>query len=69
MVSTLLAITTAEPGESPEAIRDASILGFVFVNEVDEKTRKLKVLAPLGGRVPRKAMLWSGWPEGGAGMG
>ena len=40
MASTLLAITTAEPGDSAETIRVASVVGFVYVSEVDEKKKK-----------------------------
>ena len=53
----------AEPNDSQENIRDASVIGFVFVVEVDEKKKKLRVLAPLSGRLPRKAMVWGTWPD------
>lgn len=63
MQTCILAIMQADPHDPPESIRDASVIGFVYVAEVDEKKQKLKVLAPISGRVPRKAMLWGLWPE------
>ena len=63
MQNSLLAIIQAEPSDTQESIRDSSTIGFVFVSEVDEKRRKLKVLAPLSGRIPRKVLVWGFWPE------
>ena len=59
----ILAIVQADPNDTHESIRDASVIGFVYVAEVDEKRRKIRVLAPLSGRVPPKAMILGGWPE------
>jgi polyribonucleotide 5'-hydroxyl-kinase len=59
----LLAITQAEPHESQDRIRDASVMGYVYVAEVDEAKRKIRLLSPVGGRVPNKAMIWGSWPE------
>ena len=64
MQNSILAIVHADPDDSQENIRDASVIGFVFVTEVDEKKKKVKVLAPLSGRLPNKAMIWGKWPEG-----
>ena len=64
MQNAIIAIVHAEPGDSQENIRDASVIGFIFVAEVDEKRKKMKVLAPLSGRLPNKAMIWGAWPEG-----
>lgn len=66
MQNAILAIVHAEPNDTHEAIRDASTIGFIFVAEVDEKKGKLKILAPLSGRLPQKAMVWGRWPEGSA---
>ncbi|WEW60913.1 Cleavage polyadenylation factor subunit clp1 [Emydomyces testavorans] len=64
--NTLLAITHAAANASLEEIRDASVMGFVYVADVDEKKGvggKLRVLAPVGGRVPSRAMVWGRkWP-------
>lgn len=59
----LLAIVQAGPNESQEALRDACAIGFVHVEEVDEKRRKIRLLAPVSGRLPRKAMVLGSWPE------
>ena len=64
MQNAMLAIVHAEAHDPQESIRDASVIGFVYVAEVDEKRKKLKVLAPLSGRLPNKAMVWGSWPEG-----
>jgi polyribonucleotide 5'-hydroxyl-kinase len=61
--NSLLAITQAEIQDSQERIRDASVVGYVYVAEVDEAKRKIRLLSPVGGRVPSKAMIWGSWPE------
>lgn len=58
----------ANANDSQEGIRDASVMGYVFVAEVDEERRKMKVLAPLKGALPNRAMIWGSWPEGRAGL-
>ncbi|KAK2806454.1 Cleavage polyadenylation factor subunit clp1 [Emmonsiellopsis sp. PD_5] len=61
--NTLLAITHAAPNAPLSEIRDASVMGFVYVAGVDEKKGKIRVLAPVGGRVPGRAMVWGRkWP-------
>lgn len=64
MQNALVAIVHADPNDTQENIRDASVIGFIYVAEVDEKRKKMKVLAPLSGRLPSKAMIWGSWPEG-----
>jgi len=63
MQNAILAVVQADPKDSHESVRDASVIGFVYVAEVDEKKRKLRVLAPLSGRVPRRVLVWGHWPE------
>ena len=63
MQNGILAIVHADPNDSQENIRDASVIGFVYVAEVDEKKKKLRVLAPLSGRLPHRAMIWGSWPD------
>ena len=60
----LLAFVHADPKEPHEVIRDASVIGFIFIADVDEAKKKLKVLAPLSGRLPNKALVWGRFPEG-----
>lgn len=63
MQSAILAVVQANPNDSHESVRDASVIGFVYVAEVDDKKRRLRVLAPLSGRVPRRVLVWGHWPE------
>lgn len=63
LANTLLAITHAPPTASPAAVRDASIMGFLYVADVDGEKGKVRVLAPMGGRVPGRAVVWGRrWP-------
>lgn len=64
MQNAILTIVNAHPEDTQENIRDASVMGFIYIADVDEKKNKLKVLAPLGGRLPNKAIIWGSWPEG-----
>ncbi|KAL8997618.1 MAG: hypothetical protein Q9169_003165 [Polycauliona sp. 2 TL-2023] len=63
MQNGILAIVQAEMNDTPERIRDASVIGFVQITEVDEKRRKLKILPPIGLQIPRRALIWSSWPS------
>ena len=64
MQNAVLAIVHAEPHDAQEVIRDASVIGFIYIAEVDEAKKRLKVLAPLSGRLPNKAIIWGKFPEG-----
>lgn len=64
MQNVILTIVNAHPEDTQENIRDASVMGFIYIADVDEKKNKLKVLAPVGGRLPNKAIIWGSWPEG-----
>lgn len=63
MQNSVLAIVEAERNESPQDIRDANVIGFIYISEVDEKKRKLRVLAPASGRLPNRPMIWGAYPE------
>jgi polyribonucleotide 5'-hydroxyl-kinase len=58
MQGTLLAVLQVEATASVETVAEASVLGFLYVVEVDVERARLKVLSPMGGRVPRNAILW-----------
>lgn len=58
----------ADPNDTHESIRDASVMGFIYVAEVDESRKKVKILAPLSGRLPNRAMIWDPWAEGIGGL-
>lgn len=63
LANSLLAITHAPPTATPAEVRDASIMGFLYVAEVDVEKGKVRVLAPVGGRVPPRAVVWGRkWP-------
>ena len=64
MQNAVLTVVNAHPEDTQENIRDASVMGFIYIADVDEKKNKLKVLAPMGGRLPNKAIIWGSWPEG-----
>ena len=63
MLHCILAVMYASPLDTQETIRDASVMGFVYIAEVDEKKRRLKVLAPLNTRITDRPMIWGSWPE------
>lgn len=53
----------ASPRDSADTIRAASVMGFVYVSDVDEERRKIKLLAPVGGRLGDRPLIWGRWPE------
>lgn len=59
----LLAITTASPNDKHESIRDASVRGYIYVADVDEVKKKVKLLSPQPGQTPGNAMVLGSWPE------
>lgn len=62
--SHVLTIMNADPDSSEQEIQTSSVLGFLYVGEVDEQRAKISLLSPVAGRVPRRAMIWSRtWPE------
>jgi len=63
MLHCIFAVMHASVRDSQETMRDASVMGFVYVSEVDEKKKKLKILAPLNTRVTDRPMIWGTWPE------
>lgn len=60
----LLAITTTDINDTQDAIRDSSIQGYIYIAEVDEPKSKMRLLTPMSGRVPSKALVVGDWPEG-----
>lgn len=63
LVDKLLAITTAGPNDKQEVVRDASVKGYIYVAEVDEVKKKVKVLSPQPGQITGTAMVLGNWPE------
>ncbi|KAL3470919.1 putative mRNA cleavage factor complex II protein Clp1 [Aspergillus californicus] len=63
LANTLLAITHCPPTTNTAEIRDASAMGFLYVADVDSERGKIRILAPAGGRVPSRAIIWGKkWP-------
>ncbi|KAK0744042.1 Pre-mRNA cleavage complex II protein Clp1-domain-containing protein [Schizothecium vesticola] len=63
MSSWTLTIMDASVNDPPETIRQAPVVGFIAVAEVDEDRRRLKILSPVTGRMDNKPMVWGRWPE------
>lgn len=63
MLHSLLAVMHAAVLDTVDTIRDATVMGFVSVAEVDEKKRRLKILAPLNTRFTDRPLVWGSWPE------
>lgn len=63
MQNSLLAVTTASINDSQEIIRDASVQGYIYLNEVDEAKKKVRVLVPQPGQLPPNALVLGSFPE------
>jgi polyribonucleotide 5'-hydroxyl-kinase len=59
----VLAVTHADASATLEQIKDSSIMCYVYINDVDETKRRLKILSPINGRIPSNALIWGNWPE------
>jgi len=64
MQNALLAVKYASPIDAQDTIRDASVMGYLYVADVDNSKRKIRILSPVGGRLPTRALVWGVWPEG-----
>jgi len=64
----LLAVTNTDAKESQESIRDSSILGYVYVADVDEAKKRIRLLAPQPGQLPPNALIMGSFPEDVAGL-
>lgn len=53
----LVAITYADRKAPPVDVEHAPILGFALITEVNERRNKLRILLPVPGRLPNKAIL------------
>ena len=68
LMNKLLAITTASPNDKHEVIRDSSVRGYIYVADVYEGKRKVRLLSPQPGHLPGSAMVLGSWPEDVAGL-
>src|SRR5690606_8696005 len=48
----VLAVLGCEIGEREEVMVESCVLGFVYVVDVEESKRRMKILAPVAGRLP-----------------
>jgi len=58
-----LAVMNASIRDRPEAVRLATVVGFVYVTDVEADRRKLKILAPVSARLGDRPLIWGRWPE------
>lgn len=63
MAHWVLAMMDAAPNDPPHKIRYAPVSGFVYVAAVDKERRRMKILAPVSGRLGDKPLVWGKWPE------
>jgi polyribonucleotide 5'-hydroxyl-kinase len=63
MVNSLLAITSASANDRQDLIRDSSVRGYMYVADIDEGKRKVKLLSPQPGQVPTNALVLGSFPE------
>ena len=66
MKGCVLAVLNCPPDATQSEIRDSSVMGFLYC--VDIIGEKISLLSPVAGRVPDRAIVWAGWPEGVLGM-
>ncbi|KAI0831014.1 Clp1-domain-containing protein [Hypoxylon sp. FL0890] len=59
----ILSVIYASVHDPADTIRDSNIMGYVYVAEVDEKRKKLKILAPVSARLGDRPLLLGSWPE------
>lgn len=63
MMNTLLAVTSATANERQDVIRDSSVRGYIYVADVDETKKKVRLLSPQPGQTPSNAMVLGSFPE------
>ena len=68
MRSSVLAVMNCDGEAEQEVIRDSSVMGFLYVTDTDEVRGRISLLSPVAGRVPSRAIVWAGWPEGVIGL-
>lgn len=68
MRNCVLAVMNADPEAEEEEVRESSVMGFLYVVDVDEAKGRINLLAPVAGRIPNRAIVWGVWPEEVIGM-
>ncbi|KAI0161049.1 Clp1-domain-containing protein [Hypoxylon sp. FL1284] len=59
----VLTVVYASIYDNADTIRDSNVMGYVYVADVDEKRKKLKILAPVSARLGDRPLIWGSWPE------
>jgi len=65
MEAAVMAVMAVGPRDMSDTakIRNAAVMGFVYVADVDVDRKKIKVLAPVSGPLGDKPLIWGHWPE------
>ncbi|KAK4934190.1 Cleavage polyadenylation factor subunit clp1, partial [Elasticomyces elasticus] len=63
MQHALLAVMHCRFNESQETIRDTAVKGFVYVSEVNETKKVVRMLVPQASEWSGRALVWGAWPE------
>ncbi|KAF2690424.1 Clp1-domain-containing protein [Lentithecium fluviatile CBS 122367] len=63
IVNSLLAITSASANDRQDTIRDSSVRGYMYVADIDEGKKRVKLLSPQPGQVPTNALVMGTFPE------
>jgi polyribonucleotide 5'-hydroxyl-kinase len=61
--NSLLAVTTSAANEKQDIIRDSSVRGYLYVADVDETKKKVRLLSPQPGQTPSNAIVYGTFPE------
>ena len=60
----VLVVKHAAADARVDEIRDASVMGWLYVVDVEVDKKRARVLSPVGGRLPSaNACVWGRWPE------
>jgi polyribonucleotide 5'-hydroxyl-kinase len=63
IVNKLIAITSASANDRQEVIRDSSVRGYMYVADIDEGKKRVKLLSPQPGQAPTSALVMGTFPE------
>jgi polyribonucleotide 5'-hydroxyl-kinase len=63
IVNKLIAITSASANDRQEVIRDSSVRGYMYVADIDEGKKRMKLLSPQPGHAPTSALVLGTFPE------
>lgn len=58
-----LSVMNASNHDPPDVVQHAAVLGFVYVADVEADRRKMRILAPISGRLGDRPLVLGRWPE------